>query len=244
MCPARQPNSPQAPSRTFHFSGAAGDIATQQAAFNHGVAGTIGENATKLTTDVMNAARTRIGAVFDNVGENTTIAADAPFMSGMQDVMTRAGAEIAESEMKPLQASYNDITSKIGPDGTIPGSVYQSLTRDNTPLGRAMDNPDPNIAFFARQMRNVFDDAFQRSAPPEMQADLANARKQWAALKTLEPLAAKATTGDVSPALLMGKSTSRLAMAWPMAAVVILENWRGLASASLKNHRQAGRPKG
>ena len=58
------------------FSGAGSDIANTQAGFNQAVSNTIGENAPKLTPQVMTSAKARIGSMFDSVAANTQIHAD------------------------------------------------------------------------------------------------------------------------------------------------------------------------
>ena len=72
------------------FSGAGSDIANTQAGFNRAVASTIGENATKLTPQVMGAAKTRIGSMFDSVAANTSIKADAQFDNDLLGVVSQA----------------------------------------------------------------------------------------------------------------------------------------------------------
>jgi hypothetical protein len=44
----------------------------------------------------------------------------------------------------------------------------------------------------------------QRSAPPELQQQLTQARSQYKAMKTIEDLVEKSPTGNISPTLLMG----------------------------------------
>lgn len=184
------------------LSGAASDIAEQQTAFNRAVTNTIGEDAPKITPDVMNAARTRIGNTFDAVAQNTTIKADPQFQSDLQTAMLGAHRELADTELRPLNSIFDNVVDKINPNGTIDGSTYQALTRANTPLSRAVNNSNPNISYWGGQIKDALDDALQRSAPPDAQDALSQAKLQWRNLKTIEPLVAKAPTGDISPALL------------------------------------------
>jgi hypothetical protein len=187
------------------FSGAAANHEAVQAGVNRAVANTIGEQADRLTPDVMNNARTRIGNAFDTVAQNTTVHADPQFQNGILNTLLQASHELSDAEMKPLNAIFDNIVSKIDPNGNIDGQTYQAITRSNTPLGRALDNPNSNISRWAGQIRETLDDALQRSAPPDMQDMLSTARSQWRALKTIQPLVAKAPVGDISPALLAGR---------------------------------------
>jgi hypothetical protein len=184
------------------FSGASASLDAQSNAFQTGIASTIGENANRLTPDVMNSANQRIGNAFDMVANNTTIKADPIFQNKFLDSLIDATHELSPDELKPLHNIFDNIIDKIDPQGNIDGQTYQALTRGKTPLGRAIANPNPNISYYAQQIKDNLDDALQRSAPPEMQDLLTTARGQWRNLKTIEPLAAKAPGGAISPALL------------------------------------------
>jgi hypothetical protein len=49
------------------------------------------------------------------------------------------------------------------PRGSMTGETYQSLTRRDTPLGRAIRDPDVNVAHYAQRIRRALDDAMQRT---------------------------------------------------------------------------------
>jgi hypothetical protein len=66
-----------------------------------------------------------------------------------------------------------------------------------------MQSSDPNVAHYASQIRQTLNDAMQNNASPEVAQQLAQTNAQYKAMKTIEPLVAKSTTGDVSPAALM-----------------------------------------
>lgn len=66
-----------------------------------------------------------------------------------------------------------------------------------------MSAGSPNVRFYASSIRNALDDALERSAPPELVDELRLARSQYRSMKTIEDLAAKSPTGDISPAALM-----------------------------------------
>lgn len=192
------------------FTGGGVNAAEQQAAFNRAVAQTFGENATKVTPDVMAAARDRLGNVFESVAARTPrIVGDTGFEDSMIDIISKAQQVLPDSELKPLMSQWDNIVNKFGEGGgEITGEIYQALTRKNAPLDLAVRSKDPNVRYFATQMRNALDDVFERSAAPEVLADLRQARSQWKAMKTVEDMVEKAPTGDLSPALLMGAARS------------------------------------
>src|SRR6185437_11385875 len=188
------------------MSGGTASRDAQLGAFNRAVSNTFGENADALTPDVMANAKSRIGAVFDSVAARTpSIKADPTFDQNMLDAMTTAQQTLTDAEVKPLSNQFDNIVGKFQQgDNSIDGATYQALTRKGAPLDRAMQSDNPNVRFAAGQMRDALDEALQRSAPADALADLQRARSQYKALKTVEPLAAKAATGTISPALLSG----------------------------------------
>lgn len=187
------------------FSGAGADSMAQQTAFNHAVAGTIGEDATKLTPEVMNRAKTRIGNMFDTVAQNTTINTDPKFFQDIHDTLNDAQMVLPKTEVEPLVKQVMNVIEKINPDDrTISGETYQALTRTGAPLRTLMESNNPNIAHYAGGIKDALDDAMGRSATPEMQTMLQTAKSQYRNLKTIQPIAAKADVGDISPALLRG----------------------------------------
>ena len=125
------------------FSGAGSDIANTQAGFNRAVASTIGENATKLTPQVMSAAKTRIGSMFDSVAANTSIKADAQFDNDLLGVVSQAqDSGMTADELTPINKIFDSILDAVDPNTrTHDGSAYQTLTRSNTPFGRALPTP-------------------------------------------------------------------------------------------------------
>ena len=185
------------------FSGYGARTQVQRASFNRAVSNTFGENADAITPQVIENAEDRIGNVFDSVASRTpTIQADAPFYGRLGQTLDDARSVLPASEVAPLENQMRDMLSTIDPQThTFTGETYQALTRKGAPLDRAIHSADPNIRFYATQMREALDEAMQRSAPPDAVQDLLQARSQWKALKTISPLADKAPTGDISPAL-------------------------------------------
>ena len=183
--------------------GYGGEAAAQGTAFNRAVANTMGETADRITPAVMTTARTRIGAALDNVAANTTIRQDAPFVSDLTGLAQDAHGVLADSELRPLQTQIQNVLSKFSGAGEMNGDAYQALTRTGAPLDRLQSSSDSNLRYYANQVRNALDDAMERSASPDVLAQLREARGQYKAMKTIEPLVEKSTTGDVSPAGLM-----------------------------------------
>jgi Cell Wall Hydrolase len=189
------------------FTGLGEHVAEQQTAFNRAVANEFGETADKITRPVIQRAKDRIGDVFDDVAARTgRIAIDHPFVADMVRIVQDARSVLGK-DAAPIEAQVRRISDRINyGTNSLDAESYQSLTRKDTPLDRAMKSADPNVRHYAGQLREALDDAMQRSAPSEAVADLKEARYQWAVMKAVEPLAKKAPTGDISPALVLGKS--------------------------------------
>lgn len=176
----------------------------QQGAFSRAVSNTFGENADRITPDVMAAAKKRIGGDFDTVAKNSTIKFDGALGNDLQGILHEADSTLTESEAAILHKQVGNLLDKVTGAGEIEGPTYQALTRKGAPLDRAMSSSDPNVQHYAGRVKEALDDALERHAPPEMVDKLRTARGQYKAMKTVEDLVEKSTTGDISPTLLMG----------------------------------------
>lgn len=188
------------------LTGGTGSQAAQIGAFTKAIASEMGENASALTPAVMQGAKTRIGSVFQSVANNTpSIPEDNQLSTDLLNVMSGARNSVGDSQMKPIENTFNDIVSTFQNGGnSITGKQYLAMTAKGSPLDAAMNSSDPAIANAAGQFRDAIDGALQRSANPADLAALSQARYQWKVMRTIEDLAEKAPTGEISPALLMG----------------------------------------
>lgn len=181
-----------------------------QTGFNRAVSNTFGEDAPSITPQVMANARDRIGNVFESVAQRTpVIHADPQLATELRQTIHNAQATMTAGEVEPLIRQVQNIAHLVDPQtNTITGEIYQNLTKRGAPLDRAMQSQNPNIKNSAREIREALDGAMERSAPAGVRDDLRQARQDWRNLRTVEPLVAKAPTGDISPALLQGRVNS------------------------------------
>lgn len=189
------------------FSGGGAFLGHQQDQWLRGISNTIGEDATRLTPDVMNAARKRIGSYYDSVAENVpAIQMDPQFFQDLHDTLNHANLSLTDDESKLLVKNVQNVLQKINPQTkTITPQAYKGLTDTGTALDDLTGNDNSNLANAASKLKGAIDGALERSAPPEYQSLLQKADRQYASLKTIQPLAAKAPTGEISPALLAGR---------------------------------------
>lgn len=212
----------------FSGHGAVDDDA--QLALNRAVSQTMGEDSNKITPEVMNAARTRIGGVMNDIGARTNLALDQPALDRLTDISDRAGlaeSGLDERQTNQVRAHVDKILDIAGQNGGIvPGDVYQNMTRQGETLHSLQNSNSPTAANLGNEIRRTLDGMLDRSVAPEDADALRQARGQWKAMRTIEPLTLRAdvvggaspATGDIIPSQLRGavnKSYGRAAFAEP-----------------------------
>lgn len=181
----------------------------QHKAFNRAVAVTFGEQADAITPTVMNRARDRIGQAFNDVASRTRVPVqnDPQLLGELGRIETQAASVIPGDRSNAIRNQVTDILDKaIQHNGNVSGEAWQALTKRGSVLDDLTTSGDPDVRRYAMQIREALNDALERSAPPQVMAQLRQARSQWRAMRTVEDLVAKAPTGDVSAPLLMAKA--------------------------------------
>lgn len=193
--------------------GAAQKEAVQEG-FNKAVGGTFGSPAPKLTAQVMDAAKKRLGAEFDRIWNNNTLQVDPQLMTKMTDLQAVA-KKLPKNEGASLSAEIDDLFNKMVPDSNgnavIPGDVankFQSYLRRRAEGSAGLKNE-------LGDLRGEILAAFNRSVAPADAAALTQNRTMYKAFKTVEPLLNKAEAGvagrpagDIPPSLLPGAVVS------------------------------------
>lgn len=186
--------------------------APKQAAFNRAVGRQFGANANELTPDVMNAARGDIGARFDAAYRGNNLVVDAPLMQRLMDLRNNA-AQLPIGDRARLNNWVDDVLGQMRQDNSgavvIPGEV---VNRYQSGLRRLVDSaPDSFVKGDLNELRQGLISGFNRSVTGPEAASLRDARVQYKALKTVEPVLNKSDagvagrmSGDVPPGLLPG----------------------------------------
>lgn len=185
-------------------SGAAGQQEAIQTGINRALANEMGTSAERITPDVMDATKQRLGQTFDAVAQATPVINAQPLLGTFADIEHEASSALPDSEYQPIQKQMQNILNMVDEGGNITGEQYQNLTRKGSPLMNVLNSNSSNVKFYAGQVRNALDGAMQASAPPEAQQALTQARYQYKVMKTIEPLVEKSSTGNINPTLLMG----------------------------------------
>lgn len=214
--------------RRMPLSGYSRFDAANQAAVNRNAAASFGETADKITPDVLNNAYSRIGQVFENIGGRYDVKLDPTLDASLAKVHQQAG-EVGLDAGQTLAIQnqiqkIRDIAAQNG--GAIPGNVYVNLTKRGESLDRLQGSRSTTAGQLGGDIRDALDQALQRAATPEDAAALREARTQYKAMKTVEPLTmsadvvggARPSTGDINAQLLRGRVLQQYQNA-PRAAV-------------------------
>lgn len=108
-----------------------------------------------------------------------------------EDGMTKETVDRLTKLVTLINSKFDRIaTTKKGTETPyMTGENYHSLTSDRAPLDRAMNDRDPNVAYYASRLRSELDDALERTAnrpgtregvgARAAEAELRDARRQW-----------------------------------------------------------------
>lgn len=189
---------------------AAGAQDAKQEAFNRAIGQTFGADAPKLTTEVVDQAKQKMGAEFDRIWNNNSLKVTPEFASKLSE-LKQLSAKLPRNEGQSLAAEIDDLATKVidAADGTqvIPGDVankFQQYLRRRAEGSAGLRNE-------LGDMRQAIISAFNQSVSPVDAAALTLNRTQYKAFKTVEPLLRSAELGvagrmpgDVPAALLPG----------------------------------------
>lgn len=179
--------------------------------FNRAVGEVFGAADDKLTPEVMDGAKKRLGSEFDRIWSNNNLIVDDSLMQSLNKT-AKSAKMLPKSDRARVLSMIDDLQTQIQqtPDGlnVIPGDVanrYQSSIRKASETAQGFLKEDLS------RLRTDILGAFNRSVSPEDAAALALTQKKYKAFKTVEPLLAKGEVGiagreagDVPAGLLPG----------------------------------------
>ena len=179
--------------------------------FNRAVGEVFDAADDKLTPQVMDAAKQKMGGEFDRIWSNNSLKVDNQLLATLSK--TRANASmLPKADRTRIVSMLDDLESQVvqAADGSmvIPGEVanrYQSAIR------KASDSAQGFLKNDLTNLRKDVIGAFNRSVSPDDAAALALNQKKYKAFKTVEPLMNKGElgvagreAGDVPAGLLPG----------------------------------------
>jgi hypothetical protein len=184
------------------FSGATARSRANQEILNGAVGDTFGANAPKITPDVFAAAKDRLSQGFETLTNRNNLKLDPQSVSRINQIMDEA--ERLSGSGKIVKGWVQELLSKAESSGEIPGKAYQSV---DSRIGKAMKQGG-EASHYLGELRDAVRSAMDNSISASDRKAWQALRQRWASLKTVEPLAAKSPTGDVSAAGLMGRVTA------------------------------------
>lgn len=198
--------------KSIPFSGHGALDDEVQLAVNRATARTMGEDAPKLTPNVMNAARTRIGGVLQDVETRNAVNFDQPLMDELGSIESNARSSLTDPEYGVIQRQLHGVMSNLRSSNDIAGETYGNLIHKGSPLDAAANSNNSNISGYASQIKEALRGSLQRSLSGDDLAAYQQARTQWKNMRTIEPLTQaadvvggpSASTGDINPTLLRG----------------------------------------
>lgn len=208
--------------------GAAQREATQKG-FNKAVGGTFGAPEERLTADVLDAARNRMGSEFDRIWNGNALSYDGQLFNDIQSLRQEAAklpgdasAHHGGGDAKRLISWLNDIESKMITDQSgsmyMPGDVANRL---QSKLRKEAESASGFLKEDLGKLRKALLGAFNRNVSQADAQALSQNMGRYKAFKTLEPLLNSAEAGvagrmpgDV-PAALLPQAVARK---YPQAA--------------------------
>lgn len=178
--------------------------AAQHEKFTRALSRTVGEDAGSLTQDVMARVKSKIGNIYETVLPRNQIQPTPEVQGALSEIRDQAVEALDEDSIKPVLSALAKIEKKFG-GGVLSGRQYQAMRAKGGMVSAVSDSQNPTVAHYGDKIREALDDAFQAQAQGNDGAAIRQAREWFRHYKILEPLAAKAPTGKISPTLLLGQ---------------------------------------
>jgi hypothetical protein len=186
------------------FSGAGGRGKSNQVAFNRQVSGEYGAQTDKITPDKFAAAKQDLQDTFETLSSRNDLVPDQSLGRNIADIQNEATRLGGSDTARMVSGWVDELFSKADANGVIPGKAYQSF---DSRIGKVIKTGGEPGLYLGR-LRDAVRETMDNSISAGDRAAWNKVRKQYAVLKTVEPLVAKSADGNISPTLLMGRLTS------------------------------------
>lgn len=178
-------------------------------AWNRAVSRTFGANADAITPTVMKDAKTRLGGGINAIENSNSVTFTTPDITKLAALEMTAHSSMTKEEYGVISRLVDNVLRHVGPTGQLEGTTVGDLFRKGGALDTATGNSNRNIAHIASGIKVLLQDMLQRDLPLGVADDYRNLRFQYKNMKTVEPLANKSPTGDISPGLLNARVTQQ-----------------------------------
>lgn len=195
----------------------------KQAAFNRAVSGTFGASDDALTPQALQASRNRIGQQFTDLSARNELDPNNGLIGALAQIRKQASTDMTPDVAGVVNRKIDDILARFkagAPEQIVPspvlsesgqpftsvvpatqaspmpGTAYRALDSELGRTVRTSSNGD--IRYALGEVRTALRNAMDSSINDADRATWKEARKQYANLMTVAPIAAKSETGDVS----------------------------------------------
>lgn len=188
-------------SQDLPFSGQDRFRDKQMLGFNRALFKTVGEDSDKFSRGAMDKAFKNVGKKFDKFGKGKVFGVE-PLNEGIEEILQDAGSTASQDAIANFKNAVSRISKEVRSDGTISGEKLNMLRSQINRLGRKAGNFDTKGLL--ADLENAIIETMGRGSPDAGRA-FSEAKRQYKNLLALEPLAAKAKGGNISPSQLRNR---------------------------------------
>lgn len=178
------------------FSGRAATEAGMESQMNRALSRTFGQDSDNVT-QALRKASDELGAKFDEVLKNNSVAVDDGLLTKLAEIVDSAKKELGSDGLRIIENQIDELLNK-GASGQIDGQAAYNIKRTLDRIGKRA-TPE---AYQARQIKGALMEALDRSLGPDAAKAFATTRQQYGNMLALENLAQNGAEGGVSIARL------------------------------------------
>lgn len=217
------------------FTGGAKAAAKQRTAYTEAVAKTFGEDASKVTPEVYNAAKKRLGSQFDELAARNTLDVSSGLKNKLGDIFKNAESTASDDTIRAVRNIMDRVTEQSASTGGRTPAVLSDVldaagnrivTRaaSETPVstklaGKVYSSIDTELSniikaggekgLYAKRMQTAIREAMDNSISAADKAAWSETRNQYKNLKAVRSIVSKdAGSGDIPPSQLMNALNS------------------------------------
>jgi hypothetical protein len=180
------------------FTGGIGERQKEavQEGFNRAVGRTFGADAPKLTPQVMDQAKGRIADELNRVWSNNALQVDGDLVADLVNIRNKAVERLNPDQAAQVERQLRVLLDKAEQIGDEAIGVNGSFANNwQSELRMVAESEKGLHRKMLEDARAAVIRAFNRSVSPEDAAALTQARKQYKAFKTVEPITRRAEVG-------------------------------------------------
>lgn len=173
----------------------------QRNALNRAIMERTGMPAANAAPDTLRAARGAIGTTLDDLAARTVVNADTQFADDVTRVAQDYGRRLDTNVARVFESYMDDLAPLIqaarqpGANPQIAGPMYARIREDIGRDVRSAQN-NPRLQQALRGIQQALDDAVERSTSGALRSEWQDARRQYAALMTVDRAMQGGTQAD------------------------------------------------